>query len=62
VNAKTFVLAMCGGSDYPTPGAPRTAGGKPDLSEMCGWETRLPCGARCTDSQIGREFLNIAST
>lgn len=26
---------------------------------MWGWETRPPCGARCTDTQIGREFLNI---
>ena len=60
--------------DYPTPGiprtsdgkpnlsapAPRTTDGKPDLSGMWGWETRVPCGAHCTDSQIGREFLNIA--
>ena len=40
--------------------APRNADGKPDLSGMRGWETRPPCGARCTDTQIGREFLNIA--
>ena len=60
--------------DYPTPGiprtpdgkpnlsapAPRTTDGKPDLSGMWGWEARVPCGAHCTDTQIGREFLNIA--
>lgn len=61
--------------DYPTPDvprtpdgkpnlsapAPRTADGKTDLSGMWGWETRVPCpGHGCTDSQIGREFLNIA--
>ena len=63
--------------DYPTPGiprtpdgkpnlaapAPRTADGKPDLSAMWGWVTMgAPCGARCTDLQISREFLNIAYT
>jgi hypothetical protein len=62
--------------EYPTPGVPRTADGKPDLSApaprtadgrtdlsgMWGWETRANCGAHCTDLQISREFLNIAAT
>lgn len=60
--------------DYPTPGVPRTpdgktdmsapapraADGRPDLSGMYGWETRANCGARCNDTQISREFINVA--
>ncbi len=61
--------------DYPTSGvprtpdgkpnlsapAPRTADGKTDLSGIWGWETARPCPPRgCGDTQIGREFLNIA--
>jgi hypothetical protein len=62
--------------DYPTPGVPRTpdgkpnmnapaprkADGKPDLSGMYGWITRANCGAKCDDTQISREFINIASS
>jgi hypothetical protein len=41
---------------------PRTADGHPDLSGMWGWETRANCLGHCNDTQISREFINIAAT
>jgi len=41
--------------------APRTADGHTDFSGMWGWEAFVPCGKRCGDTQVGQEFLNIAS-
>jgi hypothetical protein len=63
--------------DYPTSGVPTTPDGKPnmaapppmgadkhpDLSGMWGWvNIGKPCGAQCGDTQISREFINLAAS
>ena len=42
--------------------APRTSDGHPDFTGMYGWVTRANCGAKCNDTQIPNEFINIASS
>ena len=43
--------------------APRTSDGHPDFTGMYGWVTRANCGgAKCNDTQIPSEFINIASS
>jgi hypothetical protein len=41
---------------------PRTGDGHVDFSGMWGWETRDNCLGKCTDTQISREFINLAAT
>jgi hypothetical protein len=60
--------------NYPTPGiprlangkpnlnaaAPRTSDGKPDLSGMWAWEDNRPCPPDgCPDAKVGQEFISI---
>lgn len=69
-----FVLAPAQWLNYPTPGVPRLANGKPnlnapaprardgkpDLSGIWGWELNRACPPQgCDDQPIGQEFVNI---
>jgi hypothetical protein len=53
-----------GGSTFLAPGKARSkcGYGKPDFSGMYGWVTRDNCGAKCTDTQVPHEFINIAAS